>query len=365
MEITVKKEDIVSALNITLGVVEKRQTLPILANVLIEVDENTFKLTATDLESEVTTSGPLSSVQSAGKTTTSAKKLNELCRLIPDGEDIKLSLNSDKLNIKTLNGKYSLSTLPSADFPIFDIDSGDSPLVISAKDLRELIRNTSFAMGNQDWRHYLNGLYLSINGGEITAVTTDAHRLAVANLPTQSEHSFSGIIPRKSINEMAKFLSDEDGDAELKINDASLELAVGNLIFKSKLIDGKFPDYQQVIPSGESSVLEINVKDFSETLSRVSVLSSEKYKGIRLITSNDGVRISANNPEQEEAEEFFPATYNGEELDIAFNVTYLQEIMSHMQTNTCHINFFGSDKSCLLTPPGSDSPKYVVMPLLI
>ena len=247
----------------------------------------------------------------------------------------------------------------------FDIDSGDSPLVIPAKDLRELIRNTSFAMGNQDWRHYLNGLYLSINGGEITAVTTDAHRLAVANLPTQSEHSFSGIIPRKSINEMAKFLSDEDGDAELKINDASLELAVGNLIFKSKLIDGKFPDYQQVIPSGESSVLEINVKDFSETLSRVSVLSSEKYKGIRLITSNDGVRISANNPEQEEAEEFFPATYNGEELDIAFNVTYLQEIMSHMQTNTCHINFFGSDKSCLLTPPGSDSPKYVVMPLLI
>ena len=239
------------------------------------------------------------------------------------------------------------------------------PIVIPAKDLRGLIKNTSFAMGNQDWRHYLNGLYLSISGGEITAVTTDAHRLAVASVSTQSDNSFSGIIPRKSINEMAKFLSDEGGDAELKINEASLELSVGNLIFKSKLIDGKFPDYEQVIPSGESSVLEINVKDFSETLSRVSILSSEKYKGIRLITSNDGVRISANNPEQEEAEEFFPASYSGEELDIAFNVTYLQEIMSHMQTDICHINFFGSDKSCLLTPPGSDSPKYVVMPLLI
>ena len=349
MEITVKKEDIVSALNTTLGVVEKRQTLPILANVLFEVDENTFKLTATDLESEVTTSGPLANLESSGKTTTSAKKLNELCRLIPDGEEINLSLNGDKLNIKTTNGKYSLSTLPSADFPVFDIDSGDTPLVIPAKDLKELIKNTSFAMGNQDWRHYLNGLYLSISSGEITAVTTDAHRLAVANLATQSDNAFSGIIPRKSINEMAKFLSDEDG----------------NIIFKSKLIDGKFPDYQQVIPSGESSVLEINVKDFSETLSRVSVLSSEKYKGIRLITSSDGVRISANNPEQEEAEEFFPSLYTGEELDIAFNVTYLQEIMSHMQTDTCHINFFGSDKSCLLTPPGSESPKYVVMPLLI
>jgi len=365
MEISIKKEDIVSALNTTLGVVEKRQTLPILANVLFEVDENTFKLTATDLESEVTTSGPLSKIKSSGKTTTSAKKLNELCRLIPDGEEINLSLSGEKLNIKTTNGKYSLSTLPSSDFPVFDVDTGDLPLIIPAKDLKELITNTSFAMGNQDWRHYLNGLYLSINGGEITAVTTDAHRLAVANLASQSDISFSGIIPRKSINEMAKFLSDEGGDAKLKINEASLELAVGDLIFKSKLIDGKFPDYQQVIPSGESSVLEINVKDFSDTLSRVSVLSSEKYKGIRLITANDGVRISANNPEQEEAEEFFPATYNGEELDIAFNVTYLQEIMSHMQTETCHINFFGSDKSCLLTPPGSDSPKYVVMPLLI
>jgi DNA polymerase-3 subunit beta len=220
-------------------------------------------------------------------------------------------------------------------------------------------------MGNQDWRHYLNGLFLSIGEGQITAVTTDAHRLAVANLSTTSEHTFSGIVPRKSINEIAKFLSDQSGNAELKINDASLELVVGNLVFKSKLIDGKFPDYQQVIPSGESSVLEINVKDFSDTLSRVSVLSSEKYKGIRLITSSDGVRISANNPEQEEAEEFFPASYKGEDLDIAFNVTYLQEIMSHMKTDTCHINFFGSDKSCLLTPPETDSPKYVVMPLLI
>ena len=261
--------------------------------------------------------------------------------------------------------KYNLSTLPSEDFPVFEKEEGGNTVNITGPNLKALIYKSSFAMGNQDWRHYLNGLFLSIEGGQITAVTTDAHRLAVANLSSTSEHTFSGIIPRKSINEIAKFLSDQSGNAELKINDASLELVVGNLVFKSKLIDGKFPDYQQVIPSGESSVLEINVKDFSDTLSRVSVLSSEKYKGIRLITSSDGVRISANNPEQEEAEEFFPASYKGEDLDIAFNVTYLQEIMSHMKTDTCHINFFGSDKSCLLTPPDTDSPKYVVMPLLI
>ena len=365
MEITVKKENIVAALNTTLGVVEKRQTIPILANVLFEVDESLFKLTATDLESEVTISGPVLKIESPGKTTTSAKKLNELCRLIPDGEEINFSMSSEKLNIKTINGKYLLSTLPSSDFPIFDVDSGNSPLIMEAKDLYELIKNTSFAMGNQDWRHYLNGLYVSIDSGQITAVSTDAHRLAVANMPIKSDNSFAGIIPRKSINEMAKFLSDKSGDIELKINDAALELVVGDLIFKSKLIDGKFPDYQQVIPSGESSVLEINVKNFAETLSRVSVLSSEKYKGVRFITSSDGVRISANNPEQEEAEEFFPANYKGEDLDIAFNVTYLQEIMSHIDTAECHINFFGSDKSCLITQPSSDSPKYVVMPLLV
>ena len=358
-------EELIEPLQTVIGVVEKKQTLPILSNVLFEVDESSLKLTATDLESEISTTSTISNFKSGGKTTAPARKLSDLCRLLPDMTEIHFFLDGDNLKIETDSGKYNLSTLPSEDFPIFEHEEAQSQINISSQNLKFLISKTSFAMGNQDWRHYLNGLYLSISNGEITAVTTDAHRLAVANISTQSDNSFSGIIPRKSINEMSKFLSDQDGDAELKINDASLELAVGNLIFKSKLIDGKFPDYQQVIPSGESSVLEINVKDFSETLSRVSVLSSEKYKGIRLITSSDGVRISANNPEQEEAEEFFPASYNGEELDIAFNVTYLQEIMSHMQTDTCHINFFGSDKSCLLTPPGSESPKYVVMPLLI
>ena len=365
MDFYITKEEVVKSLNLTLGVVEKRQTLPILSNVLFEVDESSLKLTATDLESEISTTSTISNYKSGGKTTAPARKLSDLCRLLPDMTEIHFFLDGDNLKIETDSGKYNLSTLPSEDFPVFELEDIQSQINISSQNLKTLILKTAFAMGNQDWRHYLNGLYISISDGQITAVSTDAHRLAVANIPIHSDHSFSGIIPRKSINEMAKFLSDQSGDAELKINEASLELMVGNLIFKSKLIDGQFPDYQKVIPSGESSLLEINVKDFSETLSRVSVLSSEKYKGIRLITSSDGVRISANNPEQEEAEEFFPASYKGDDLDIAFNVTYLQEIMSHMQTDICHINFFGSEKSCLLTPPNADSPKYVVMPLLI
>ena len=372
MDITVTKENIVSALSVTLGVVEKRHTLPILANVLFEVDENTFKLTATDLESLVTTSGPTTNTQSSGITTTSAKKLNELCRLIPDGEEIRIFLQGEKLNIKTKNGKYSLSILPSSDFPIFDIDSGDSPLVIPAQDLRTLITDTSFAIDPGGSRHSLRGMFLSVDGGQIEAAASDRAKLAIAKIPTTSNNSFSGIIPKKPINEMAKILSDQRGDAELKIhNKSSLELVVGNLIFKSKLIDGNFPDYQRVIPSGESSVLEINVKDFSETLSRVSVLSGEK-SGIHLTISSDGIMISTKLPvgwssrsDQGEAEEFFPAKYAGEKLEMVFNGTYLQEILSHLKTDLCHINFFGPDQSCILTPSDCDSPTYIINPLLI
>ena len=367
MEITLKKEDIVSALNITLGVVEKRQTLPILANVLFEADENSFKLTATDLESEVTTSGSLSSIEASGKLTTSAKKLNELCRLIPDGEEINFSLISDKLNIKTKNGKYSLSTLPSADFPIFDIDSGDMPLIIPAKDLLGLIKNTSFAMGNQDWRHYLNGLFISIDDKIITTVATDAHRLALAtsSLNEAATEMTTGIVPRKSINEIGKLVGDESENVVIKLGQTSISVHVSGTTFISKLIEGKFPDYEQVIPTGESSILNIDRKILSDSLSRVSVLSSEKYKGIRILTSENSLNISANNPEKEQGEENISCDYKGEKIDIAFNVNYLQEILSTIDSDQIEINFFGSEKSCLITDPTKDSFKYVVMPLLL
>lgn len=365
MEITVKKEEIVSALSTTLGVVEKKQTLPILANVLFEVDEDSFKLTATNLESEVTISLPVTTINSVGKITTSAHKLNELCRLIPDGEDINLSLNANKLNIKTNNGKYSLSTLQSADFPIFDIESAIPPFMIPAQELRELITSTTFAIASVAFGKVQHtGLFVSVGEGFITTAGTDVSMLASANLPKISDHTFSGIVPRKAINEIAKLLSDQSGEAGLKINDDSLELTVGNIVFKSKLIAANFPDFKRVIPSGESSTLEVNVKDFSDSLSRVSVLSNELHKPIRLTISSDGVRImSTNTLLEEQAEEFFPGAYNGETIDRAFNVKYLQDCISHIKTETCHLNFFGTTTDCLITPPNSDSPQYVIRPL--
>ncbi len=276
-------------------------------------------------------------------------------------------LDGDNLKIETESGKYNLSTLPSEDFPVFETEDTQSQINISSQNLKNLITKTSFAMGNQDWRHYLNGLYMMIDDKVITTVATDAHRLAMAtsSLNEASSESTSGIVPRKSINEIGKLVGDESENVVVQLGQTSIAANVSGTTFVSKLIEGKFPDYEQVIPSGESSLLVVDRKNFSESLSRVSVLSSEKYKGVRIITKKDSLNISANNPEKEQGEENLSCEYQGEEIDIAFNVNYLQEILSTIDSEKIEINFFGSEKSCLITDPNSENLKYVVMPLLI
>ena len=367
MDFHITKEEVVKSLNLTLGVVEKRQTLPILSNVLFEVDESSLKLTATDLESEISTTSTISNFKSGGKITAPARKLSDLCRLMPDLAEIHFYLDGDNLKIETESGKYNLSTLPSEDFPVFETEDTQSQINISSQNLKNLITKTSFAMGNQDWRHYLNGLYMMIDDKVITTVATDAHRLAMAtsSLNEASSESTSGIVPRKSINEIGKLVGDESENVVIQLGQTSIAANVSGTTFVSKLIEGKFPDYEQVIPSGESSLLVVDRKNFSESLSRVSVLSSEKYKGVRIITKKDSLNISANNPEKEQGEENLSCEYQGEEIDIAFNVNYLQEILSTIDSEKIEINFFGSEKSCLITDPNSENLKYVVMPLLI
>jgi DNA polymerase-3 subunit beta len=367
MDFYIKKEEIVKSLNSTLGVVEKRQTLPILSNVLFEVDESTLKLTATDLESEISTISTISNFKSGGRTTAPAKKLSELCRLFKDDSEIHFYLDGDNLKIETDSGKYNLSTLPSDDFPIFEKEEGGNVVNISAQNLKAIITKTSFAMGNQDWRHYLNGLYLSVEDTLITSVATDAHRLALANAALNEgiSENITGIVPRKSINEIGKIVSEYSENILLQLSANSINVSVSGTSFASKIIEGKFQEYEQVIPSGESSTLTIDKKTLSESLSRVSVLSSEKFRGVRIVTSKDSINISANNPEKEQAEESITCSYSGEDIDIAFNVNYIQEILSSIDSENVEIHFFGSDKSCLITNPGSDSFKYVVMPLLI
>ena len=367
MDFYITKEEVVKSLNQTLGVVEKRQTLPILSNVLFEVDESSLKLTATDLESEISTTSTISNFKSGGKTTAPARKLSDLCRLLPDMTEIHFFLDGDNLRIETESGKYNLSTLPSGDFPVFETEETQSQINISSQNLKTLISKTAFAMGNQDWRHYLNGLFLLIDDKTITTVATDAHRLALAHssLNEAVSESTNGIVPRKSINEIGKLVGEGSENVVIKLGQTSIAANVSGTTFVSKLIEGKFPDYEQVIPSGESSLLVVDRKNLSESLSRVSVLSSEKYKGVRILTKENSLNISANNPEKEQGEENVECEYQGEEIDIAFNVNYLQEILSTLDSEKIEINFFGSEKSCLITDPNSNDLKYVVMPLLI
>ena len=271
MDFYITKEEVVKSINLTLGVVEKRQTLPILSNVLFEVDESSLKLTATDLESEISTTSTISNFKSGGKITAPARKLSDLCRLMPDLAEIHFYLDGDNLKIETESGKYNLSTLPSEDFPVFETEDTQSQINISSQNLKNLITKTSFAMGNQDWRHYLNGLYMMIDDKVITTVATDAHRLAMAtsSLNEASSESTSGIVPRKSINEIGKLVGDESENVVIQLGQTSIAANVSGTTFVSKLIEGKFPDYEQVIPSGESSLLVVDRKNFSESLSRV------------------------------------------------------------------------------------------------
>ena len=222
-------------------------------------------------------------------------------------------------------------------------------------------------MGNDSWRDYLSGLNLIIDDKTITAVATDGSRLAVANsdLNEAVPVSISGIVPKKSINEIGKLVSDVKENIIIKLGPTSISVYAGGTNFVSKLIEGKFPDHEQVIPFGESSLMKINRKEFSESLSRVSVLSGGDHKGVRFMTEENTINISANNPDKERGEESLECSYNGENIDIAFNINYFQEILSSINSQEVEINFFGSERSCLITEQDNKSLKYVVMPLLV
>ena len=367
MDFYIQKQDIVKALSLTLGVVEKRQTLPILSNVLIEVDEGSMQLTATDLESQISTSSSVSNFTSGGKTTAPAKKLSELCRLLPDNSEIHITLDGDKLVIESGTGKYNLKTLPSDGFPIFEEGSEGEAIQIDANKLKNIITKTSFAMGKQDWRHFLNGLYTVIEDSKIIAVALDGSQLATisTDLSKAPANEINGIIPRKAVNEIAKLVSDLDGPIDFNLGNSSIKIGTPSAAFISKLVEGSYPEYLRFIPSGSSTTLKISSKKLTEALSRVSVLTSDKSRGVRMVISTEGVMVSANNPQQEEGEELIKTDYAGDKIDIAFNVNLLQEILSTLDDDECEIHIFGTDKGCLITTPNNQYLKYVLMPLLI
>ena len=368
MKFSISREALIKPLNLVAGVVERRQTLPILSNVLVVLEGKTLSLTGTDLEVELVGRVELDAAGVDGEITVPARKLVDICKSLPEGSNIEFSLDSGKATVKAGRSRFTLSTLPAADFPAVEAGEGSVALSLEQALVKQLIDGTAFAMAQQDVRYYLNGLYLEILGGRLRVVATDGHRLALATGPARVEAADTGvIIPRKGVLELSRLL---DGNAPLELAIGSNHLRAANeqFTFTSKLVDGKFPDYERVIPKNPDKAVVGDRGDLKQAFTRTAILSNEKYRGIRLRLSENSLEITANNPEQEQAEEIVAVDYAGPELEIGFNVSYLLDVLSVLSNSSVRLSLSDEASSALLEqsePPAGGEPErlYVVMPM--
>jgi DNA polymerase-3 subunit beta len=346
------------------GVVERRQTLPILSNVLIAVTGGTLRMTATDLEVELIASTPVDNAAD-GETTVSARKLMDICRALPDGAAVELSESKGKLVVKSGRSRFSLSTLPVSDFPLVPAVEGATSFSANAAKFRTSLTRTQFAMAQQDVRYYLNGLLFEISDAQLRTVATDGHRLSMCDCPITggATKTVQAIVPRKGILELQRLLGDGDETVSVSLSDNHIRMEFGEAVFTSKLIDGKFPDYERVVPQGNMKKLIGDRESVRQALHRTSILSNEKYRGIRLKLGNGTITAIANNPELEEAEETVEVDYTGEPMEIGFNVNYILDVLSVLTAPEVEMMFIDSNSSCLIQPRGDKDSRHVVMPM--
>ena len=367
MKFDISRETLLKPLSLVAGVVERRQTLPVLSNVLIVVDGDQLSLTGTDLEVELVGRVTLENISESGEVTVPARKLMDICKTLPDGSSINVHFDGDKLIVKSGRSRFSLSTLPATDFPNVEEGPQSMEYSISQGQLGQLIERTSIAMAQQDVRYYLNGMLFEIQNGRIKAVATDGHRLALCEVDADVTVSDvqQVIIPRKGVMELNRLLSEDDEvSVRIVLSANHLRAVTDNFTFTSKLVDGKFPDYQQVIPKEGTKELIAEREPLKQVLSRAAILSNEKYRGIRFVLQDDLLQVFANNPEQEEAEESLTVHYKGEFLEVGFNVSYLLDVLSVTSSTNVKIMLSDANSSALITEvAGSEDAEYVVMPM--
>ena len=364
MKFITEKSQIVDSLQNAAAVAERRQTIPILANLRLRTIEGRLEVTATDLEIQIKSYSDLVEVQEEGETTVSARKMSELCRSLPEGENVIFSLSNGKLTVSSSNFHADFATISSDDFPEIEINEELSPLVVKSALLKRILSKTSFSMASQDVRYYLNGMLLEIQGDKLNGVATDGHRLAFSSAKSgNSELEVRNILPRKAVLELAKLLSPGETEVNLLIGPSYVEVKTENLSFSSKLIDGKYPDYDKVFPTGNPLPLEIDKEILQAALSRASVLSNEKYRGVRFQLSKNKLKLTANNPEQESAEEELNVDYSGTDLEVGFNIGYLLDVLNSVEGNSVNFEFYGEDSSCIIKEKGSEDDIYVIMPM--
>jgi len=366
MKIQIERETLLQPLQAVIGVVERRQTLPVLANVLLVADDTGVSLTATDLEVELVSRVDIP-VDEAGQITLPARKLMDIVRNLPEGARINLTLDQERAVLTAERSRFTLATLPATEFPTVEDIGETQPLLLAQGNLRELIEKTHFSMALQDVRYYLNGLLLELEPGRLRAVATDGHRLAMGEVSgdVQVENSQQVIVPRKGIQELLRLLDDSDDQVRLELGSNHLRVTLPELRFTSKLIDGRFPDYQRVIPKVEDRIMLANRETLRQALVRASILSNEKYRGVRFMLDDGILRIQSNNPEQEQADEELAVDYTGGSLEIGFNASYLLDALNAVEGEQVSIGLVDANSSCLITEQQGQTYRYVVMPMRI
>ncbi|MEO8001361.1 MAG: DNA polymerase III subunit beta [Arenimonas sp.] len=364
MRFSLSREVLLKPLQQVVNVVERRQTLPVLANLLVSVEGNKLSMTGTDLEVEMIARSEVDDAEN-GETTIPARKLFEIVRALPDGSKVTISQSGDKVTVQAGRSRFSLATLPSRDFPaVEDLDLVER-IRVSESALKELIERTAFAMAQQDVRYYLNGLLLDLRESGLRCVATDGHRLALceAELPEGAQTRKQIIVPRKGILELQRLLEGGDREVELEVGRNHLRMRRTDVTFTSKLIDGRFPDYEAVIPIGADKEVKVDREALRAALQRAAILSNEKYRGVKLEISPGQLRIIANNPESEEAQEELEAETKIDNLSIGFNVTYLLDALSALREEHVILNLRDGNSSALVREASHDRSRHVVMPL--
>lgn len=362
----IDRNDLLKPLQAVVGIVERKQPLPILSNVLIKKNKDGAKFITTDLEIQIEAQlrTHLDGTESA--ITISAKKLQEILRAIPDNSNVSLDDQENKLQVRANKSRFSLQTLPAQDFPMLADQLIDVVKVqIEQRVLRRLLSAVQYAMAQQDIRYYLNGVLLVVDGTSIKLIATDGHRLAFVSEELQENHKKQEVIlSRKTVSELLKLLGDSEDKVQLDLAEKQVRISFGDVVLTSKVIDGKFPDYNRVIPS-HTNHLTLDRTTIQQALQRAAILSNEKFRGVRLLLTEKNLRIISSNSEQEEAQEDIENDYSGAPLDIGFNVNYLLDGINNIGTQTVTLSFGDQNSSLLITIPEKDNYKYVVMPMRI
>jgi DNA polymerase III subunit beta len=361
MNLTTTRDALLMPLSAVIGIVEKKHTLQILANVLLEKSGEDIAMLATDIDTQIRTIG---ANQPDSAITIPARKLYDILKSLPSQTEIKLSMDGERVKVKAGKSRFTLQTLPASDYPRMTLNDESATIVrIAQHAFRSMLSQVSYAMADKDIRYYLNGLLLTVSSDGMALVGTDGHRLAYTSSPVECDSSVSAILPRKTVMELARQIPDSDEPMDIAITDNQAVFRFGAIEFATKLIDGKFPDYDRVIPKENHITLSIDRESFSGALSRVAILTAEKMRGVRLMVDNGVLRLMSSNESSEDAQEEIEINYTGEPIDAGFNVTYLIDVLNNVAEDVIELHLKNGNSSALITVPSDDAFKYVVMPM--